>query len=67
MEIDGARLLIDDHGSAVPDPVWALYDIAMRRFGPRPTLVEWDTALPPLPLLLAQAARADAIREATSC
>ncbi|MFV3127210.1 DUF692 domain-containing protein [Niveispirillum sp. KHB5.9] len=67
MEIDGATLLIDDHGSAVPDPVWALYDIALRRFGPRPTLVEWDTALPPLPLLLAQAARADAIREAVSC
>lgn len=67
MEIDGATLLIDDHGSVVPDPVWALYDIALRRFGPRPTLVEWDTALPPLPLLLAQAARADAIREAASC
>lgn len=67
VEIDGAALLIDDHGSAVPDPVWALYDLAIRRFGPRPTLVEWDTALPPLPLLLAQAARADAIREAACC
>ena len=67
VEVDGASLLIDDHGSAVPDPVWALYDDAMRRFGPRPTLVEWDTALPPLPLLLAQAARADALREAASC
>lgn len=67
VEVDGASLLIDDHGSAVPDPVWALYDDALRRFGPRPTLVEWDTALPPLPLLLAQAATADALREAASC
>lgn len=67
VEIDGVSLLIDDHGSAVPDPVWALYDIAVRRFGPRPTLVEWDTSLPPLPLLLAQAAKADALREAASC
>lgn len=67
VEVDGGSLLIDDHGSAVPDPVWALYDIAARRLGPRPTLVEWDTALPPLPVLLAQAARADAVREAVSC
>ncbi|MFY8093706.1 MAG: DUF692 domain-containing protein [Niveispirillum sp.] len=67
VQIDGSSLLIDDHGSAVPDPVWALYDIALRRFGPRPTLVEWDTALPPLPLLLAQAAKADAVREAATC
>lgn len=68
LDVDGATLLIDDHGSAVPDPVWALYDLATRQFGPRPTLVEWDTALPPLPVLLAQAAKADAVRGAAlSC
>lgn len=67
VEIDGAPLLIDDHGSPVPDPVWALYDQALRRFGPRPTLVEWDTNLPPLSLLLDQAAQADRMREAVSC
>ncbi|MFV3075422.1 DUF692 domain-containing protein [Niveispirillum fermenti] len=67
VEIDGVTLLIDDHGSAVPQPVWTLYDMAVRRFGPCPTLVEWDTGLPALPLLLAQAARADDIREAASC
>lgn len=67
VDVDGTILLIDDHGSAVPDPVWALYDMAMRQFGPRPTLVEWDTTLPPLPVLLAQATKADAMREAASC
>ncbi|OYQ32351.1 hypothetical protein CHU95_16230 [Niveispirillum lacus] len=67
MDVDGGSLLIDDHGSAVPDPVWALYESALRRFGPRPTLVEWDTALPPLAVLLSQATKADAVREAAAC
>lgn len=67
LDIDGATLLVDDHGSPVPEPVWALYEAVMRGFGPRPTLVEWDTALPPLSLLLEQSARADAIREAATC
>jgi hypothetical protein len=56
----GARdLLIDDHGSAVCDEVWALYDDVLRRFGPVPTLIEWDNDVPPLEILLAEAARAD--------
>lgn len=67
VEIDGSILLVDDHGSVVPDAVWALYDQSIRLFGPRPTLIEWDTALPPLSLLLAQSAKADAIRKAALC
>ncbi len=56
----GARdLLIDDHGSAVCDEVWALYDDVLRRFGPVPTLIEWDNDVPPLEILLAEATRAD--------
>jgi uncharacterized protein len=57
------ELLIDDHGSAVTDAVWALYRSALRRFGAVPTLIEWDTAVPPLEVLVAEARRADAIRE----
>lgn len=56
---DGTVLRIDDHGSAVPEPVWALYGDALARTGPRPTLIEWDTRIPPLPVLLAEAARAN--------
>lgn len=57
----GAReILVDDHGSAVPDDVWTLYDRALRRFGPVPTLIEWDNALPPLAVLAAEAHEADA-------
>lgn len=40
--------LLDDHGSPVPDSVWALYSHVRRRFGPRPTLLEWDENLPTL-------------------
>jgi len=54
-DADGETLLVDDHGSRVRDGVWALFDAAVARFGPRPTLVEWDTDLPALAVLLDEA------------
>jgi uncharacterized protein (UPF0276 family) len=45
-------LIIDTHGAPVIDPVWALLEHAYRRLGPRPTLLERDFNLPPLPELL---------------
>jgi uncharacterized protein (UPF0276 family) len=62
---DGTPLRIDDHGSPVGEAVWSLYARALRRFGARPTLVEWDTDVPPLGTLLAEAARADAVVAST--
>lgn len=59
-EADGRTVLIDDHGAPVATPVWALYDHALGRFGPRPTLIEWDTDLPPLAVLVDEARAADA-------
>lgn len=56
-------LLVDDHGSAVCPEVWALYERAIARLGPVPTLIEWDNDVPPLEVLLAEAAKADAIME----
>ena len=62
----GQILRIDDHGSQVPPEVWALYAEALRRFGAVPTLIEWDTDVPPLEVLLGEASRADRmIAEAT--
>jgi uncharacterized protein (UPF0276 family) len=58
-DADGEPILIDDHGSRVAEPVWALYRDAIARFGPRPTLIEWDTDVPELDVLLDEAARAD--------
>ena len=54
----GAPLLIDSHGSAVVDPVWSLYAHTIHRAGPKPSLIEWDTDVPPLEVLKSEAARA---------
>jgi len=59
----GATLLVDTHAHAVADPVWALYAHAIRRFGPQPTIVEWDNDLPALAVLCGEATQADHVRE----
>lgn len=56
----GQTLRVDDHGSRVAPEVWALYAQALARFGPVPTLVEWDNNVPPLDVLLDEAAQAAA-------
>ena len=53
--------VIDHHGAPVAPPVWALYQAALARFGRVPTLIEWDTDVPALEVLLEEAARAGAI------
>lgn len=55
------RWLIDTHGQVVHPDVWALYQWAIDHVGPRPTLIEWDTNLPPLSVLVDQATQADAM------
>ena len=58
---DGGTLRIDDHASPVIAEVWALYAQALARFGPVPTLIEWDNDVPPLDVLLGEAAKAGAL------
>jgi uncharacterized protein (UPF0276 family) len=55
------EVLIDTHADAVAPPVWDLYARVLHRFGPRPTLIEWDNALPPFARLQAEARKADAV------
>lgn len=55
-------LVVDDHGSRVRDEVWRVYAHALQRCGPVPTLIEWDTAVPELDVLLAEAGRARALQ-----
>lgn len=66
---DCGDIVIDDHGSRVCDEVWQLYRHALGRFGNAPgglaTLVEWDTDLPPLQVLLDEAASARALQALT--
>ncbi len=60
-DADGERVLIDDHGSRVSEGVWKLFADVVERFGRRPSLIEWDTDLPTLPVLLEEAARAASV------
>ncbi len=61
-ELENGRVLrIDDHGSRVIPQVWALYRKALARFGRVPTLIEWDTDIPELEVLLDEAAQAAAL------
>ncbi|MES2295611.1 MAG: DUF692 family multinuclear iron-containing protein [Pseudomonadota bacterium] len=53
--------VIDHHGATVAPAVWELYRAALARFGRVPTLIEWDTDIPALPVLLDQAQQARAI------
>lgn len=48
----GEAMLIDTHDNPVADEVWALYDAAVRRFGPVATMIERDDHIPPLGDLL---------------
>lgn len=54
------ELVIDDHGSRVHAPVWQVYRHALRRLGALPSLIEWDTDVPELVVLLDEAAKAQA-------
>ena len=50
--------LFDTHGHEVQAPVWSLYETCLSRFGPVPTLIEWDTDIPSFETLLTQANKA---------
>ncbi len=63
-DADGDTILIDDHGSRVSEGVWKLFGEVVGRFGPKPALVEWDTDLPDVNVLLAEADRARAFLDA---
>jgi uncharacterized protein len=56
-------ILIDDHGSRIAEPVWELYAEALRRLGPVPILIEWDTNLPALEDLLDEARHAQELAD----
>jgi uncharacterized protein (UPF0276 family) len=55
------EMLIDTHSTHVCDEVWALHAAAIQRLGDIPTLIEWDSELPSLDVLAAEAQRADRV------
>lgn len=55
---DLGDLLLDTHDGEVCDPVWELYAYAVKRIGPRPTLIEWDANVPAFSVLESEVSRA---------
>jgi hypothetical protein len=60
---ENVDILIDDHGFRVALPVWELYSAALKRFGAVPALIEWDTKLPALEILLDEARHAQELAD----
>jgi hypothetical protein len=60
----GQQIRIDDHGSRVAPAVWELYSRAINLLGPKPTLIEWDTDIPALEVLVDEAAHATSVMRA---
>lgn len=62
---DRGGMVIDDHGSRVGEPVWLAYSHALGHFGADvPTLIEWDTDIPALDVLLDEARLAATLQQA---
>jgi uncharacterized protein len=64
-DADGRPILIDDHGSPVRAEVWKLFARVVTRYGPVPSLVEWDTDVPALSVLMGEAQKAERLLEAS--
>jgi uncharacterized protein len=63
IDVGGKKLLVDTHNAPVCAEVWSLYAAAIERFGRVPTLIEWDTDIPALDVLMNEAVKADALLE----
>jgi len=61
--VHAGDIVIDDHGSRTSEAVWAVYQHAQARWGTVPTLVEWDTDVPALEVLLAEVHRARQLQQ----
>ncbi len=60
---DDHSVLVDTHNAPVCAEVWTLYETLLSRIGPRPTLIEWDSELPPLTVLLEEAGKAQKLMD----
>ncbi len=61
-----AKMLIDDHSSAVIEPVWNIYKRLLEKVGPKPSLIEWDGDIPDWATLYNEAQVADQFIAETS-
>jgi uncharacterized protein (UPF0276 family) len=63
IQLEGRDIRIDTHSTHVSPEVWSLYRTALSRFGPLPTLIEWDAQIPELSVLEAEADQATSMLE----
>jgi uncharacterized protein (UPF0276 family) len=61
VEIEEEKILIDHHGDSVSEKVWEFYQQTLTHIGAKPTLIEWDTNIPPLDEWLSEAKKATKI------
>lgn len=58
--IDNETVLIDDHGSAITDEVWQLFQYTLNKLPHHvPVLIEWDTDIPELDTLVSETIKAN--------
>ena len=62
-ENEGKKIYIDDHGAPVYEAVWRLFKKAVQKFRDTPVLIEWDTNVPELSVLLKERKKAEKILE----
>ena len=62
-ELPQGTVYIDTHDAPVAEPVWSLFDYTLHRVGRRPSLIEWDSDLPDLEVLIGEAGRAQSCCE----
>jgi uncharacterized protein (UPF0276 family) len=62
---DKGTHLLDTHSRPISDPVWDLYAQTIAYAGDIPTLIEWDNDVPELSELLAEAQKAEQIKQAS--
>ena len=60
---DGRTVFIDTHGHKTYPKVWDLYSAAIKKFGDVKTIVEWDTDVPPLSIMLEETNMANDIKQ----
>jgi len=62
-QLPEGTVYIDTHDALVAEPVWSLYEYTLQAVGRRPTLIEWDSNLPELEVLIGEARKAQLYSE----
>lgn len=59
--VNQKEVLVDSHNTCVADDVWDLFRFAIQKLGRKPTIIEWDSDLPNIEVLCAEANKAESI------